>query len=196
MAIYYYSPGNRAELHPESVSLIGATRRDIESERHRLINAGMNAVNRGEAHTKEITGQLSRADHKRLPVELVGRLIDPDYYEAQVTNAQGLAMYAPRTEGQPNFALLSEEVEDVEELIAEERMDRQTFLNLVVRDAITHDALQHEFYETGGFHPELRARAHDTFGYYVGEQFVPVVTVLNREHPVRQLIEQRQAEQT
>ncbi len=52
----------------------------------------------------------------------------------------GLAMYAPRAEGSPNFSLLSEEVEDVEELVDEGRIDTDSYEHLTTRDAITHDA--------------------------------------------------------
>jgi hypothetical protein len=128
-------------------------------------------------------------------VELVSRLLDPDYYDATVMNKSTLlAMYAPREEGSPNFALLSEEVEDVEGLVKEERMDADTYEHLPVRDAITHDALQLEPYTDE--REQLRVRAHESFGYMVKRiGYVPVVTVLNAEHPVRQLIDERHREQ-
>lgn len=183
MAIYEYNPGNRLALQAESIALRGADLKDIERERHLLINAGMNAALRQQANQKEVTRQLSRAEPKRLPVELVSRLMDPEYYTAPVINHNsGLAMYAPRQEGKPNFALLSEVVENIEE-----RVDSDTFEHLASRDEITHDALQFEPYITGG---QLKVRAHDSFGYMAGRTYIPVVTVLNGEHPVRQLIEQ------
>jgi hypothetical protein len=168
---------------------------DIESERHVLLSMGMNAVSRGEMNSIEVSRQLAKADMGRLPVELVSRLLDPDYYDTPVINRlNGLAMYAPTEEGAPNFALLSEAVEDVDDLVAEERMDRDTLDHLPVRDAITHDALQLEPYMDD--RDVLQARSHNSFGYMVeGVGYVPVVTVLSPEHPVRQLIDERRQEQ-
>ncbi|HEX5744204.1 MAG TPA: hypothetical protein VFX84_02020 [Candidatus Saccharimonadales bacterium] len=193
MAIYEYTPGDPGKMRLDTVGLVGK-RRDVDIERHTLINMGMNAVARGEAHTKEVAHQLARADVRRLPLELMSRLLDPDYYDAPVMNrANGLAMYAPREEGRPYFALLSEEVKDAEDLIAEERMDRDTLDHLTVRGAITHDALQLEPYM--GQDETLMARAHSSFGYMVeGIGYVPVVTVLSTDHPVRQLIDARRQE--
>lgn len=182
-------------MQSETIGLAGK-RRDADSERHALLNKGMNAVSRGEMSSKEVSQQLARADIGRLPVELVSRLLDPDYYDTAVMNSRnGLAMYAPRGEGTPNFDLLSEEVEDVEELVADGGMDPDTYENLPVRGAITHDALQLEPYLDRG--ERLRTRAHNSFGYTVeGVGYVPVVTVLSPEHPVRQLIDERRQEQT
>lgn len=190
MAIYVYTPGNRATLQAETIGLVGASVKDVESERHALLNAGMNAVSRGEVHTKEVSGQLAQADPRRLPVELMSRLLDPEHYITPIMNNAkiGLAMYAPAEEGTPNFDLLSEEVEDVEELIAEDRLDRETFMHLPVREAITHDALQLEPYVNDN--EQLKVRTHNSFGYLVEGIYLPVVTVLSGDHPVRQLIEQ------
>jgi hypothetical protein len=189
MAIYVYTPGNRATLQAETIGLVGASVGDVESERHALLNAGMNAVSRGKVHNKEVSGQLDKADPRRLPVELMSRLLDPEHYTTPVMNAKiGLAMYAPTEEGTANFALLSEEVEDVEELIAEDRLDRETFMHLPVREAITHDALQLELYVNDN--EQLKVREHNSLGYLVEGVYLPVVTVLSGDHPVRQLIEQ------
>lgn len=187
MAIYLYSPGNRSDLQAKTIGLLG-NEQDIETERLALLDAGREAVSRGEAHTQEIEGQLAKANPKRLPVELMGRLLNPDYYDTPIMSTAGLAIYAPNTEGSPNFDLLSEEVENVEDLVAEGRMDRDSFANLPVRSAITHDALLYEPYESDN--GRLKVRTHEAFGYYVRELFFPIVVVLSSEHPVRQLIEQ------
>lgn len=190
MAVYVYEPGRRSAVRAESIRMSGASKRDIERERHELINAGMNAVLRGEAHTREIAGQLAKADLRRLPVELMSRLLDPEHYPAPIINfMSGLAMYAPREEGTPNFALLSEEVEEVDELVADGRMDPDTFEHLTLKDAITHDALQLEPVDYGeGLEKQRGVRAHNSFGYEAGGAYLPIVTVLNSEHPVVQLI--------
>lgn len=190
MALYEYTPGDPGRMRPDNIGLVGKPK-DVASERHALINAGMNAALRGEAHSKEVAHQLAKADVKRLPLELMSRLLDPEHYDATVMNrANGLAMYAPRIEGKPKFVLLSDEVDDVEDLVAEGRMDRDTLDHLPVKDAITHDALQLEPYLDD--YDRLQARAHDSFGYMVqGIGYVPVVTVLSPDHPLPRLIEER-----
>lgn len=196
MAFYVYSPGNPRALEPETIGLTGASLGDIESERHLLLNAGMNAISRGEARRQEVTQQLAKADYQRLPVELVSRLMDPDYYTAPIMHAgTGLAMYAPRKAGSPNFALLTEAVEDIDELVTEGRMDSDTLEHLSLRKAITHDALQHqeiEYWQNG--RKRRTTLAHDSFGRLINGAYIPIVTVLNRQHPVVQLVEQQRQE--
>lgn len=200
MAFYMYDPGSRATMQAESISMVSLPGYDRDSAIQALLDAGSEAISRGVVTSNEVVGQLSVADLGRLPVELMSRLLDPDHYDMSVmSKASGLAMYAPTTEGTPNFDLLSEEVEDIEEAIAEERMDRDTYEHLGRRDEITRDALQFEPVVSG---PDDRkvigVRAHDSFGFVaLNGLYVPSVTVLSSEHPVRQAIERnRQADQT
>lgn len=184
MAIYIYGEGNPDELRAESVGLFGRNIGDVEKERHRLVNAGMNAALRREGSAREVARQLGSAANYRLPIEFVSRMLDPQYYAAPVMHARtGLAMYAPRGEDTPNFEILSEEVEDLEE-----RIDPAEFTHLALHRTITHDALQYEL--TVSDDRGLGVRAHESFGFMGVNGYEPVVTVLHPDHPLRQRIEE------
>lgn len=196
MALLLYSPGNKAAFQAESIGIVGKTVEEVHEEHRALITAGMQAVARGVISAAEVTQQLAKASPARLPAELVSRLLDPDYYDVPVMNTEmNLAMYAPREEGKPNLVLLSDRVKDIDDVVAEGRMDPDTLAHFVVRNAVTHAAIQYEPIVTGeGIDQRLNVRGHQSFGYMVGDLYLPIVTVLNSEHPVRQLIEQRRQE--
>lgn len=194
MAYYLYTPESSAG--PETIGLEGGSWTDVESERHKLVNQAMNAALRREGESS-VAVELHRADHERLPIGFVSRLINPDYYDTQIMEAgTGLAMYAPTDieEGSPHFALLLDEIDDPESLLemGEDGLDPDTFEHLGRKDELTHSALQFEPVRHDG---TVNLRAHNSFGYIgTGGSYQPVVTVLSPDHPIRQAIEQARQE--
>jgi hypothetical protein len=196
MAVYVYKPGNANALRAERLGLFGINEGDAESERHRLVNAGMNATLKREAVTREVTELLARSRNDKLPVEFVSRLMVKGFYEAPVAeDPSGLGMRAVADEGRSRFTVDTEKATGVDELVAVaggRQADPDTFNSNFMRQVITHSAVQYQLYlDSEGF----RFREHSSFGFMGANSYEPFVTVLNEEHPVTQAVRQLQADQ-
>ncbi len=188
MAVYVYKHGDANALQAERIGLFGAHIDDVESERHRLVNAGMNAALKREADAREVTKQLAQARSNRLPAEFVSRLMAGGFYEAQVAEEpSGLAMRAPAGEGTPNFIVDAKKVADTDELItiAVGHTDDPVFSPHFIEQVITHRAVQYEPFLADR---TLQFRSHQSFGRIGVNGYEPVLSVLGEEHAVVQAV--------
>lgn len=193
MAIYQYTAFSREPMQAESIALLGASPDDIIEGQRAMLEAAVKAAETGAITQMELTKQLAAADLRRLPVEMMGRVLDPgdpsnpDYhYTAVISKASGLAMYPPNQEGRPNFMLLSSEVTgDTEDF-----MDLEVFEDFGNREQVTHNALQLQPFIADG---RLQVRQNDSFGQMAHGTYYPFLTVLGADHPVRLAVEAKRA---
>jgi hypothetical protein len=192
MAYFEYTPQRIATSQPESLRLVAGSPEDEEAERLRLQELIKDSVLRRESEAQD-TQRLDKSPSDQLPIDLVSRLMDPEYYESQVMHAEtGLAMYAPRY-AEHYFDLLGEDIGEAEHLLqmGEDGVDPDTYEHLGRRDDITHDAIQYEPILEDG---RATLRGHKSFGYInQAGHYEPVVTEHSPDHPGRPEIYERSA---
>lgn len=184
MAYYIYTQGNPAVSQAENLELAAQDEFALEKARYELLQEALRAYFYKQLDSTEVE-EILTADPKKLPATIVARLVlstDDCVMDSQTGLAMGSTRSIPPSENDTSFAVTSYEFYEKD---GSEVSDEEIFSHLVIK----HDFNRHA-YQIQPADNAQGYREHHSLGYGdEGGNYQPVVTILAKDHPVRQAVE-------